>query len=109
MFKIIQDRTFTHPVTIQVPVDGGYDTGTVDATYRVLDAETAESFDLRSGDGMTAFLIATLAKVDGFVDDNDQPIAWNDKFRDGCLADYWIRQGLLDGYLNAVRKAPLGN
>lgn len=109
MFKIVKYRQFTHEVTITTPVDGGYQHDTVNVTYRTLADEVAEAHNLTTGDGIKGFLKACLVNVSDLIDQDDKPVAWNDQIRDGMLADYWQRQGLLDGYLNAIQKAKAGN
>lgn len=109
MFKIVENRTFTHPVPIKYPVDGGYQTEKVNVTYNVLEDEEMEKHPLNTSDGIKGFCVAAIVTIEGFGDEQGNPREWNDALRDAVLKDYWIRQALLDGYLNAVQKGKLGN
>lgn len=107
MFKITTDPKFTHPVTVCVPVDGGYKDQTFPVTFRVVPLD-----QLPKGEGSDAHM-ETLRKVvvhmGELVDDNDQPVSYSDDLRDQLIQYPYVRLALLKAYIEAMSKMKTGN
>lgn len=109
MFKIVTDPTFTHPVTARVPVDGGFRDERFKATFRVLDPEEVEAFDLKTAEGSCGFLNRVIVKLDEIADAEGQPIEWNDGVRDAVFKLPWARNAIAKAYFAALTGAKAGN
>ncbi|ETR79293.1 hypothetical protein X566_01535 [Afipia sp. P52-10] len=106
MFKVVADQTFTHTVTVMTPIDNGHRTETFKATFRLIDTDEADTFDLNTRDGTTAFLKRTIVDLGDLVGDDKQPIAYSDELRDQLLKLPHVRIGLAQAYFSAVAKDP---
>ncbi len=109
MFKIATNPEFTHKVTIKTPVDGGYREDTLKVRYRMMLVTETESYDLNTGPGTVDFLKAVIVSIDDVVGDDDKPLTYNDALRDQLLDMYNVRGAMVDGYLDAMRTARVGN
>lgn len=109
MFKIVQNRTFTHDVTATMPVDGGYRDETMKVTFNYLPTDEVAEFDLATPAGTTDFLRAIIARMDDLVDEREQPVFYTPIIRDQLLKASNVRQAILAKYFEAVTKAPEGN
>ncbi|MDE2595952.1 MAG: hypothetical protein KGL44_03645 [Sphingomonadales bacterium] len=107
MFKVNLTPTFTHPVTVCVPVDGGFREDKCKATFRVLPAE-----DLGMGDAQISQVESVrriLVNMEELEGDDGQPMAWSDELRDQLIAVPYVRAALIQTYLAAVTKTRVGN
>lgn len=109
MFKIAEEPTFTHDVTARVPVDGGHKDETFKATFRVLEPERLDGFDLATTEGATAFLKAAIKKLDDVTDAEGKPLPWSDEVLNQVLRLPYARVALTKSYFEAVHGAPAGN
>ena len=109
MFKIVDEPTFSHEVTARVPVDGGFREETFTATFRVIDPEEADEFDLTTTAGSTAFLRRTVVKLDDVGDAQSKLLEWSDEVRDAALRLPWARSALARTYFAAISGAKSGN
>lgn len=109
MFKVVDEPTFTHTVKAMVPIDGGFDQQDFKCTYRVLDTDEVEKFDLGTAKGSTAFLRRAVVKLDDLVGKEDVPVQWNDRVRDKLFALSYVRMPIARGYFEALNKAAAGN
>jgi hypothetical protein len=111
MFKVVSQPTFTHPVDVLVPTDGGHEKQTFKATFRVLaDADSDDDrHDLNSTAGSTAFLREVIVSLSDLAGDDDQPLPYNDGLRDRLLKVPYIRAALARTYFTAINKAAVGN
>lgn len=108
-FRIIDNPTFTHKVSIRVPVDGGFETQSVDCTYKVIPADQLETYDLAMGKGTKDFLTDAIEKLGDVVGENGEPLTYNDALRDRLLTLPYVRAGLVQGYYEGVTAGRLGN
>lgn len=108
MFIVSSNRTFTHPVKVMVPVDGGHKEQSFKTTFRVIDAD-ADERDLTSAAGSTSFLKEVVIGMDELVDDQEQAVPYSDELRDRMLKLPFVRVALARAYMTAVSKAPTGN
>jgi hypothetical protein len=108
MFKIIANPTFTHPVKVQVPIDGGHREESFRATFRVVDAD-ADERDLGSAAGSTAFLRDTVIGMEELVDADGKSVDYSDELRDQLLKLPFVRAALARTYFLAVSKVAAGN
>ena len=106
MFTVTNSPTFTHPVPVMVPVDGGHEEQTLKATFKVVLVKVQ---DLSTPEGTLAFLKEILVSLDDICDENAKPIAYSDKVRDQMLALPYVRLALTQTYMAAVTKARVGN
>ncbi len=109
MFKVTEKRTFTHPVTVMTPADGGHAEETFKCTFNYLDVDQVEGFDLNTKEGTTAFLQAIVNRLDDLVNDHGNPMTYNDALRDQVIKLGSVRSALIAAYLEAVSKAKTGN
>lgn len=109
MFTVTDEMTFTHPVKMLVPADGGHKPQHFKATFRVLDTDREGAFDLSTAEGSTAFLQAIVTHMDELVGADEQPVPYSDELRDKLIRWPFVRSALVRTYYDAVRKAPEGN
>ncbi|MBI1201494.1 MAG: hypothetical protein GC182_03180 [Rhodopseudomonas sp.] len=109
MFKISKNQTFTRDVTVSKPVDGGFSDETMKATYRVIGTTEAKQYDLSTADGSTAFLVATIVKLDDLEDEAGKAVSYNNAVRDELLDVPYVRRALADGYFAGMAGAKTGN
>jgi hypothetical protein len=109
MFVLADNPTFTHTVELVVPIDGGYENQTLKATFRVLDTEHAESFDLSDTVQSTAFLTEVIERLDDIAGADDAPLPYSDKLRDRIIQLPFARGPLAKAYFVGVNKATVGN
>jgi len=108
-FIVKRNPVFTHTVKVQVPVDGGYETQTLKATYNVVPTDEVKNYDLSKGGGSTDFLLRIVASMSDLVGDDNEPVPYNDEIRDLLLSQAYVRAALTRGYFEAVAGAQLGN
>ena len=109
MFIVDHSPTFTHPVTVQVPVDGGFEEQKFKATFNVIPAEEAKEYDLSDAGQVTAFLKRVLVSMDDLVDKDGQAVPYNDSLRDKLLGLPFLRLALSRTYFAGVSGAKSGN
>ncbi|WP_375292319.1 hypothetical protein [Sphingomonas melonis] len=109
MFKVVAEPQFTHPVKVLVPVDGGHETQTFKATFRVLPSDQEDAgHDLNTTAGSSSFLRDVLLSMSELEGENG-PIPYSDTLRDQLLKVPYVRTALARTYFDAVTKAALGN
>jgi hypothetical protein len=94
---------------VNVPVDGGHREEVFKATFRVLDTDEAGTFDIGTPKGTTAFLRRAVIGLEDLQDEQKRPIAYSDELRERLIRIPFVRQALLNTYLDAVTKAKAGN
>ncbi|MEL7706593.1 hypothetical protein AAG593_09255 [Citromicrobium bathyomarinum] len=109
MFKIVEDVTFTRPVTAYRPEGEKQVEETFSATFRVVPPEEADEFDLFATKGSTEFLKRVIVRLDDVGDAQGTPIDYSDEVRDQVLRLPWARNALARTYFEEVRGAKLGN
>ena len=109
MFKVVPNRTFTHVVTVMMPIDGGHSAETLKVTYNSLETEEAKKFDLKSPDGSTEFMKRVIAKLDDVTDAEGKPLPYSDALRDQVIRMPNARNAIVNGYFAAIAKAAEGN
>jgi hypothetical protein len=109
MFKVVDKRTFTHDVKVQIPVDGGFVEDTLKTTFNYIPTDRVEKFDLKTASGTTDFIRAIVAELHDLADMSGKPIPYNDAVRDQLISQPNIRLALTSHYLNAVTKVKEGN
>ena len=109
MFVLDPNPKFTHPVTVQVPVDGGHDTQTFKVTYRVLGEAALADYDLNDRESSTRFLADVVVGFEDVRDANEQPVPFSDRARDALVDLPFVRVPMVKSYFDAVYKAKLGN
>lgn len=107
MFKIVSEPTFTIPVTVCVPVDGGHKDQTLKVKFAVVDVdELGEAAGL---DGQQKLLRRVVRGLEDVVDDADKPLPYSDELRDQLIAVPYVRAAMLQSYLAAIGKTRVGN
>lgn len=109
MFVVTNDPKFTHTVEAMAPTDGGYQSQSFRVTYRVVEGEEFERFDLNSRQGSTEFLCRIIVTMDDLVDANRNPIHYSDAVRDQVIRLPWARRAIVRGYFDALNKEAEGN
>jgi len=107
MFKVVSEPTFTHPVKVMVPVDGGHVEQTFKTKFRVLplDDEDADANEQSE----RATLRRAIVSMSDLTGDDDQPVEYSDGLRDQLIAVPYVRIALMRAYISAVAKARVGN
>lgn len=109
MFKIVQNRTFTHDVPVMVPINGGHQEDTLKTTFNYVDADRLAAFDLATGEGTDQFLEAVINCFHDCVDEAGNQLPYSDALRKQLLGMHNVRGALTRHYVNAVRKTKEGN
>jgi len=109
MFKIADEPKFTHDVTARVPVDGGFREEPFKATFRVLDPEQLDKFNLGTTDGATAFLRAVVVRLDEIGDAQGKPVEFSDEVFNQVLRLQYARVALTRAYFDGISGAKAGN
>jgi hypothetical protein len=108
-FVVTKEPRFTHPVTVQVPVDGGHREEKFKATFRVISTDKLAEFDLDTEKGSRDMLVEVIIKLDELVDEQQQPVPYSDELRDALIAVPYVRNALGKTYFAALGKAARGN
>lgn len=106
MFKLAAEPIFTHVVPILVPVDGGLEKQTMKVTYNVL---TSERYRELLDEDQFALVRELIARIEDVVDQNGDPMDYNDALRDHLIELPYVRLGLLRGYNDAIVGAQAKN
>ena len=107
MFKVVSEPTFTVPVTVCVPVDGGHKDQDFKVKFLVVDVdELGEASGLA---GQQKLLKRVVRGFEELVDDNDKPMPYSDALRDQLIAVPYVRAAMLQTYLAAIGKTRVGN
>ena len=107
MFKVISEPTFTTPVTVCVPVDGGHKDQTFKVKFLVVDVdELGEANGLA---GQQKLLQRVVRGMEDLVGDEDQPLDYSDELRDQLIRVPYVRAAMLQTYLAALGKTRVGN
>lgn len=107
MFKVSATPTFTHAVTVCVPVDGGFREDKCKATFRVLPLEQLGQGD--DGISQTESVRRILVSMEELEGADGKPLPWSDELRDQLIDVPYVRAALLQTYLAAVTKTKVGN
>lgn len=109
MFVVDPNPTFTHPVKVKVPVDGGFEDQTFKATFNLIPAEEVSDYDLSKGADSKDFVTRAVVSMDDLVDKDRQPVPYSDKIRDLLLSQSYVRKALARTYFEAVSGGQSGN
>lgn len=89
MFKLNQSKTFSWPVKVSIPKDGGgYETGTFDAVFKRLTRTENEAMSAAISDGTLSGIDATrqvLVGWAGLVEDDGTEVPYSEANRDHLL------------------------
>lgn len=109
MFKIVQNRTFTHDVTVLIPIDGGHAEEKLKTTFNYLDADKLLTLDAGTSEGADAFFAAIVSSFHDCVDQNGNAVPYSEELRKTLLGMHNVRRALFLHYDAAVRKTKEGN
>ena len=109
MFKIIDDATFTRPITAYRPEGDGQVEEKFSATFRTIPPEEADGFNLLSAEGATEFLKRVIVRLDDIGDAQGQAVDYSEEVRDQVFRLPWARGPLARTYFEEVRGAKAGN
>ncbi|WP_342237174.1 hypothetical protein [Inquilinus sp. OTU3971] len=104
-----ENPTFKRPVKAQKPADGGFETVSFDATFRLLGLDELEQFDTTTVAGTTQFLQSVVVDLAGVLDQNKQPIPYSDRLRDRVVNTHYARAALIQEYFDGAKGGRLGN
>lgn len=105
-YNIDKTPTFTVPVEVTDP-DG--ETGDFAVTFRALDLDVFQDFDLETADGVRAFLDEAVEAIDGLVDKDGEPVPDSSALRAALYNRSWVRPPMVRAYLEGITKASRGN
>lgn len=109
MFVFDPKASFKHKVNVLVPVDGGHEEQSFEATFVVVPTDRIAQFDLSDSEQSAAFLREAIASVGDVVGPDKKPVVYSDKLRDALIAQPHVRTALARTYFEAVIKAQQGN
>lgn len=109
MFKIETDPQFTHPVKVAMPTDGGFETQTFKARFRLLSADEMAKHELNTGPGQEVFLNCVIVALFDIVDDEGDEVPFSDAVLAKVVGSIPARNALLATYTAACTKAQAGN
>jgi hypothetical protein len=109
MLKVLDERTFKRTVTVAVPVDGGFEDQTVDATYRVIDTDEAAKHDIGTEAGTREFLKAIVVRLDDLEGDKGKALEFSPVLFDKLIGLPYLRTALYREYIASVTGAREGN
>lgn len=109
MFKLLQNPEFTHTVKVQTPVNGGHETQTFQARFRVIGITDSDQHNTLTAEGTKVYLREIFVGWDGVTDDQGEPVLFNDQTRDQMIDVPFVRVALLETYNSAMMGAKRGN
>lgn len=109
MFNVIDNPKFWRTVKVAVPADDGQEEATFRARFRVIDEDTAESFNLLDRDGVRDFMRQALVDLDEIVGEDGKLVPYSEDLREQMLHKTYVRVALLRTYSEAVTQLRPGN
>lgn len=109
MFVVSQDPRFTHTVEAMAPTDGGFTKQSFKVTFRLVEGEEFETFDLNTREGSTDFLKRIIVGMDELIDADRKAVPYSDAVRDQVIRLPWARKAIVRTYFTAVNKEAEGN
>lgn len=109
MFKLAKEPTFRHQVEAKVPVDGGFEDQSFEVTFRAIDAEEAEGYDMGDAMSQTAFFKRIIVELHDIGDAEGKPVPYSDAVRDQVLRLPWAKKAIAKTYFASLRGERLGN
>lgn len=105
MFKLEKERTFTWPVKIKVPTDGGVfaDAG-FDCKFKLVSQDEIDDF-VAGKVSERDFLKANIVGWTGVQDDQDRELPFSEAARDSMIGIPYVRVALMGAYLEAMSGA----
>lgn len=101
-FKLNKNPTFVTKVTIAVPTDEGFVDETLSVRFKVVgDA----AWEMNSPE----FLREVILRIDGVLNDDDEPVASSGQLIEDVLALPFTRLPMVKAYMQAVTGARVGN
>lgn len=113
MFKIAQTETFTWPVTVKIPADGGrYESHTFDAKFKRISQSRIDELNERLSAGTMSdreFVNEILDGWSGVIDESNQQVPYSDSTRDALLQVTLVRTAIIAAYSEAYAGAQRKN
>ena len=109
MFKLAKEPTFRHQVEAKVPVDGGFEDQSFEVTFRAIDAEEAEGYDMGDAMSQTAFFKRIIVELHDIGDAEGKKLEYSDTVRDQVLRLPWAKKAIAKTYFASLRGERLGN
>lgn len=110
MFKLVENPTFTAPVTVMVPTDDGHEEQSFRARFRVLPDERLEDVRTTGDHELTKCMLRdAIVELFDVVGANDKPLPHSAELVEDVIDLPFARLGLLGSYFAALHKARLGN
>lgn len=105
MFKIEQNLTYTWPVEVFAPRDGGkYQKGTFTAEFKALAQDQIDSIlaDLRDGRPDTDFALECLIGWKGVQDADGSELAFSDEAKEKLLNIPYARTAVVQAFFESI-------
>lgn len=109
MFKVVENRTFTHVVKVAMPIDGGFTEEELKVTYNYLSNDETKTYDLRSIVDSERFIARAVVRFDDLADAEGKPVPYSDGVRKAVLSMPNAWSAVVKGYFKAIEKAAEGN
>ena len=109
MFKMTQSSTYTWPVTVLMPADGGkFDKSTFDVEFRRLTVDEIKGLEDQDETGR-AQCKAIVTGWKGVVDDKGDDVPFSDNALDTMLAWAPVRAAILTAFRESITGARAKN
>lgn len=105
MFKLKTEHTYSWPVTVQIPADGGkFTKATFDAAFKVIPQDRIDAI-LRGGNVDAELLREVTEGWKGIQDENGNDLPFSEAARDTLLSVPYVRSALVEAYLDSLSGA----
>jgi len=102
MFKLKTEHTYSWPVTVQIPADGGkFTKSTFDATFKVIPQDRIDTI-LRGGNVDSELLREVTIGWKGVQDEDGNELPFSEDARDKLLSIPYARAALVEAYLDSL-------
>lgn len=109
MFKMTQSSTYTWPVTVLMPADGGkFEKSTFDVEFRRLTLDEIKELESQDETGL-AQCKAIVAGWKGVVDDSGDAVPFSDGALDTLLGWAPVRAAILTAFRDSITGARAKN
>ncbi|TDE40925.1 hypothetical protein [Antarcticimicrobium sediminis] len=109
MFNVVETPEFWRTVKVAVPSDDGHVEASFRARFRVIDEETAGTYDVMRSEGMKDFLRTATLELDDIAGEGGKPIPYSPQLLDQMLSRSYVRLAMLRSYSDAVNQLRPGN
>jgi len=105
MLKLKTDHSYSWPVVVQIPADGGkFTKATFDATFKVIPQDRIDGI-LRGGNVDAELLREVTEGWKGIQDEDGNDLPYSEEAREKLLSVPYVRAALVEAYLDSLSGA----